>query len=131
MSARRLSLVALLALTLLAPSLGARAEGEAAPVQDPLVARKALLAAIARGKELWQGSWGEGTKACAECHTEGPNRMRPGRVRSYPKYDFGIGKVIVLQQKIRQMVAEQSKGGTLALGSDDLVALEAYLQTIR
>lgn len=131
MSTRRLGLAALLVLAVLVPTLLARADGDDGAPPDPMVARKALLAAIDRGKTLWRGSWGEGTKACAECHTEGPNRMRAGRVRSYPKYDFGMGKVITLQQKLTQMIKEQSKGQPLPLGHEDLTAIEAYLNTIR
>ena len=131
MSVRLAALLFALALAVLLPTLGARAGDDEPPAQDPLVARKALMAAIARGKALWNGSWGEDTKSCAECHSEGPNRMRMGRVRSYPKYDYGKGKVIGLQQKLAQMVAEQCKATPLPLGHDDLVALEAYLQTVR
>ena len=131
MTIRRLGLPLLLATLLLAPALLARADGEAEAPDDPMVARKALMAAIARGKALWTGSWGEGTKTCAECHTEGPNRMRAGRIRSYPKYDYALGKVITFQQKLAQMVTEQSKGKALPLGHDDLTAIEAYLHTLR
>ena len=131
MQIRRLVLAAALTTALLVPSLLALAEEGAPPPPDPMVARKALMASIARGKKLWHGSWGEGTKTCFECHSEGPNRMRMGRVRSYPKYDFGLGKVITIQQKLQQMITEQAKGTAFALGHEDLTAIEAYLNTIR
>ena len=131
MPTRRILLVLVVALLIAVPPLLARGEEPRPPVQDPQVAMKALRAAIARGKKLWSPSWGEGTKTCAECHQPGPNRMHGGRIRRYPAYDFGMGKVVTLNQKLAQMLTEQSKGKALPLGHADLTALEAYLKTLR
>lgn len=98
---------------------------------DPQAARKALEAAIERGRALYTEPWVEGGKACAECHTQGPNRMRAARLKAYPKYDFTLKRILSGQQKLNDMIVRQAKGEALALGSDDLNALEAYVSTLR
>jgi mono/diheme cytochrome c family protein len=92
---------------------------------------RALAHAVARGKELFQQTWGPGTKACAECHASGPNKMRAARLKAYPQWDKVLGKVVTGQQKMDQMIRDRAGGQPLGLGSDDLNALEAYLSTLR
>lgn len=94
-------------------------------------ARAALEKAIAEGKKLYTQSWGEGSKACAECHGPGPNKLRGARLKTYPKWDKTAGKVISGQQKLNQMIEQMAKGQPFGLGSDELNALEAYVSTLR
>lgn len=94
-------------------------------------AREALLKAIARGEVLWKQSWGEGSKTCAQCHGPGANVMRSSRLKAYPKYDPTLLKVVTGQQKLAQMIEANVRGQALALGSDDLNALEAYVSTLK
>lgn len=94
-------------------------------------AEDALAAAVKTGEALWKKSWGSGSKACAECHTSGPNALKASRLKSYPKFDRGLAKVVTGQQKINQMIVDKSRGTALALGSDELNALEAYIGTLR
>lgn len=103
------------------------AQGEPEP-ENP---RLAMQRAIERGKALWNQSWGPDGKRCAECHGPGANQMRSSRLKSYPKYDPGLLKVVTGQQKLNHMIATQAMGKALALGSDDLNALEAYIASLR
>ncbi len=127
-----LGLLALVGLALLGVGLAAgRVRGDDPPVFDPQVARKALMDAVARGRELFQKKWNEGGKSCADCHTQGPNRLRAARLKSYPKYDLDAQKVITGQQKMNEMLREKVKTKPMELGSDDLNALEAFVSTLR
>lgn len=94
-------------------------------------AEDAQAAAVKAGEALWKKPWGSGSKACAECHTSGPNALKASRLKSYPKFDRALGKVVTAQQKINQMIVDKSRGTALELGSDDLNALEAYISTLR
>jgi cytochrome c len=100
------------------------ARGDGSPQQEEAKAR-------ARGQEIWTQRWGVGSKACAECHADGPNKMRAMRLKSYPKYDKVAARVITGQEKLRQMIETQSKGTPFELGSADLTALEAFVGTLR
>ena len=94
-------------------------------------ARKAQMAALARGRALWNQAWSEGGKTCASCHGPGPNQMRGMRLKRYPTYDRIARRVITGQQKLNQMITSQGRGAALELGSDDLNALEAYVSSLR
>ena len=90
-----------------------------------------LKKAIEKGKELWRTPKAKGAKSCVACHARGPNKLNLKRVRSYPKYDKAMKKVVTLQQKLNQMIESKSKGKPFELGSDDLNALEAFLKTLK
>jgi cytochrome c len=94
-------------------------------------ASDALAAAVKAGEALWNKTYGTGSKSCAECHKTGPNAMKGSRLKSYPKFDKTLNKVVTGQQKINQMLVDKSKGTALELGSDELNALEAYAATLR
>ena len=92
-------------------------------------ASDALKAAIKKGEELWRKPLVAGAKSCAECHL-GPNAMKSARLKAYPRFDKGLGKVVTGQQKLNQMITDKSKGTALELGSEDLNALEAYIASL-
>jgi len=95
-------------------------------------ARAELAKAQARGKELFEQTWGEGTKSCLECHARGANKLSGTRLKTYPKFDRGLGGVVTGQAKLRQMILERSGAGEAPeLGSEELTALEAYVATLR
>ena len=94
-------------------------------------AAEALAESVARGKALWRQVWKRGVKGCFACHTRGPNKMAARRLRTYPKYDKAMGKVVSARQKINHMINAKSGGKHLDLGSDDLTALEAYIATLK
>ena len=100
-------------------------------VQGDAAADRALQAAVARGQALWRKPWRPGAKPCMACHEAGPNAMTAARVKSYPKYDKALGAVVSVQQKLNQMITSKAGGQALALGSDDLNAIEAYLSSLR
>lgn len=99
--------------------------------KDDATAAKALADSVARGKALWRQVWKQGAKGCFACHTRGPNKMAARRLRTYPKYDKSMGKVISARQKINHMIQAKSGGAALDLGNDDLTALEAYIATLK
>lgn len=94
-------------------------------------ADKALKESVAKGKTLWRKVWKKGAKACFACHTRGPNKMAARRLRTYPKFDKAMGRVVSARQKINHMIKSKSGGAPLDLDSDDLTALEAYIATLK
>ena len=98
---------------------------------DAADGRAELAKAVERGAKLYKQSWKTGAKSCAACHTRGPNKMAAKRAAAYPKYDKALRKVVTLQQKLNQMIKDKSKGKKLELGSDDLNALEAYINSLK
>lgn len=102
-----------------------------APAQGADKVHPQLKKAIEKGRELWRTPKAKGAKSCVACHMRGPNKLTLKRVRAYPKYDKAMKKVVTLQQKLNQMIKSKSKGEPLELGSDDLNALEAFLNTLK
>jgi len=96
-------------------------------------AAEALKKAVEQGKKLFHDpSLGTKERACAKCH-EDPEKEHLGlasRANTYPKWDRRERKVINLPQKMNQMIDRMLGGKKLELGSDRLVALEAYLMSI-
>jgi cytochrome c len=105
-------------------------EGDAAEVKK--LAKDALDKSVARGKELF-ASKSLGKKTCAECH-ENPDKPQFNLVTrewAYPAYSVKKRGVVSLGQKINEMLKGKSRGPEMALGSDDLVALEAYVMSLK
>ena len=128
MTPLRLIFVALPVAALLAA--GFLGNAPAAEEEDPAAA-KAMAQAVRRGQILWRKTWRPGIKSCIACHATGPNRMTKVRLKSYPKYDTELGRVVTVQQKLNQMIVTKSGGTALSLGGEDLNGLEAYLATLR
>jgi cytochrome c553 len=101
----------------------------AARAEDP--AAKALAAARKRGEHLWKQSWRPGAKACFSCHGQGQNRMTAFRLKSYPKYDKALRRVITGQEKLNYMIVTKCGGKAMQLGAADLTSIEAYISTLR
>lgn len=116
---------------LFALPLAAAAWLQAPDARGDATADKALREAVKKGSTLWKKSWRPGAKGCFACHTRGPNKMTARRANSYPKYDKALGKVVSVQQKINNMIKTKSGGKTLALDSDDMNALLAYVKTLK
>lgn len=96
------------------------------------IAKEALEASVARGKELWV-SPDLGKKTCASCHEdpEKPDLNMATREWSYPAYSRRKRKVVTLQQKINEMLKFQSRGKEFDLESEDAAALAAYVMSLR
>ena len=129
MTRERIGLLACAALAL-AVGVGA-VSGQAEDSKK--VAADALAKAIETGKKLFADkSIGTSGKSCTKCH-EDPKRPKlslAARANTYPKYDRREKKVITLGQKVNQMVVRMLKGKAEDLGSERLVAIEAYLMSI-
>ncbi len=94
-------------------------------------AKQALAQAVAKGQALYRKAWKKGAKGCFACHTRGPNKLTYARLKTYPKYDKSLRKVVTVQEKINAMIKGKSGGKPLALGHADLTALEAYISTLK
>ncbi len=126
MSPRKTILALLLALPLAAASFF-----DAPDARGDATADKALAAAVKKGAALWKKSWRRGKKSCYSCHTRGPNKMTGRRMNAYPKYDKVMKKVVTAHQKTNHMIKAKSGGKLLTLGHEDLIALEAYMKTLK
>ena len=84
---------------------------------------------VARGRALFSDpSLGVGTKSCAGCHD---TATLVNVADAYPKYDATTGRHVSLQERISQMIVGQMGGKQLSLGDIRMVALEAYLKSLR
>lgn len=96
-------------------------------------AAKALRLAVEKGKGLFaDASLGSAEKSCSSCHarSDRPKMNLGPRVGDFPKYERSADKVITLGQKINIMIQKMLKGEERVLGSEELVALEAYLMSL-
>ena len=72
-------------------------------------------------------------EACAECH-ENPDKPQfnlATRPYTVPLFSTKKNDVVTMGQKINEMLTGKSKGKELELGSTDIVALEAYILSLR
>ena len=96
-------------------------------------AREAQENSVKLGKALFgDAEFGTNGKSCTKCHEnpDKPNLNLPERVGDFPKWERREKKVITIGQKINQMIVRNLKGEAMELGSEKLVALEAYLMSI-
>jgi cytochrome c len=124
-----LTLLAALASALTAGRFSPAAGQE--PSADPGV--EALKKAVETGNALFRDTeFGTNGRACARCHEDPakPEMNLARRAGNYPKWDRREEKVITLGQKILQMHTKMLKGRPEPLGSEKLVAVEAYLMSI-
>jgi cytochrome c len=97
------------------------------------IAQAALDKAVQRGKELYE-SKALGKKTCASCHEnpEKPNLDLKTRAFSYPAYSKKKKSIVSMGQKINEMLTARSGAAKeMELGSADLVALEAYVASLK
>lgn len=82
--------------------------------------------AITRGDELWHDrNLGTNGMACNMCHPD----AAVTHPETYPKYKQQFGRVVSVQQFINWCIQVPLQGKPRELGSDDLVALEAYMNS--
>jgi cytochrome c len=96
-------------------------------------AELALEKAVKLGRTIFTDKkLGKSGKSCADCHEKEarPKLHLKSRVGDYPKWERREKKVIILGQKLNQMIKRMVKGKEETLGSERLVALEAYLMSI-
>jgi cytochrome c len=115
--------------------LAVAAPGRATDEEDSAAkAAEALKKAVDEGNRLFRDpALGTSGKFCATCHEDAqkPKLALSSRVGDYPKWDRRADAVITLGQKVRQMIEKNVKGSPPDLGSAPLVALEAYLMSLR
>lgn len=82
------------------------------------------MSVVEKGRALW-GSPDLGTNgvACGQCHPNATNT----HPETYPKFQQQLGKVVELRDMINWCIQNPLEGETLALDSDDMIALEAYI----
>ena len=98
------------------------------------IAKEALDKSVVRGNELFR-SKALGKKSCASCHEdpEKPNlklSTRPAAF-SYPRYSTKKKVIVTMGQKINEMLSGRSRGKEMDLASADIVALEAYVMSLK
>ena len=122
----------LLAIGLVAGT-AARAQEEEEEGRKAQQAADALKKVVEAGSKLFRdASLGTKERACAKCH-EDPEKEHLNlatRANSFPKWDRRERKVINLPQKVNQMIDRMLGGKPLELGSEQMVAIEAYLMSI-
>jgi thiosulfate dehydrogenase len=80
--------------------------------------------AVTRGDELWHDrTLGTNGMACNMCHPD----AAVTHPETYPKYKQQFGRVVSVQQFINWCIQVPLQGKLRELGSDELVALEAYM----
>lgn len=107
-------------------------EDESDDAETRKIAAEQLAKSVARGKELFE-SKALGRKSCAQCHEdpEKPNLNLVTREYSYPAYSVKKKAVLSMGQKINEMLTARSRGKEMELGSADIVALEAYMASLK
>jgi sulfur-oxidizing protein SoxA len=81
---------------------------------------------VERGGKLWGEAAGASGKSCAGCHGEAAKSMK-GVATRYPRFDPGAERVVNLEGRINLCRSRNQQAEPLALESDGLLGLAAYL----
>jgi L-cysteine S-thiosulfotransferase len=81
---------------------------------------------VKQGEGLWNKSEGAQSKSCASCHNDATKSMR-GVATKYPLFDAKTSAPINLSKKILQCRTDQQEASTVALESQTILSLEAYV----
>lgn len=81
---------------------------------------------LLRGEQRWVEAVGASGKSCFQCHGPAAPGMR-GVAARYPGVDAGSGRLLNLEDRIRQCRQVHQQGPALAWESDDLLALSLYV----
>ncbi|HSF65751.1 MAG TPA: sulfur oxidation c-type cytochrome SoxA [Paracoccaceae bacterium] len=82
--------------------------------------------AVERGAALWRQADGATGQSCADCHGDGPEAMR-GVAARYPLVDAQTGALMNLELRINDERVRRLQAEPLALDSDEMIALTAWL----
>jgi len=82
---------------------------------------------VQQGEGLWTKTEGGARKACSSCHGRASDAMR-GKAATYPKFDQDAGRLINFEQRINICREEKMQASPWAFGSDELLAMTAYLR---
>ncbi|MCU7920113.1 MAG: cytochrome C [Candidatus Thiodiazotropha sp. (ex Epidulcina cf. delphinae)] len=77
-----------------------------------------------KGERLFHGGLGnQNTVSCDQCHPNATNT----HPETYPKFQQQLGKVAVLGEMINWCIMNPLQSKALALDSDEMIALQAYI----
>ena len=82
---------------------------------------------VQQGEGLWTKTEGGAQKACTTCHGSASDAMR-GKAATYPKFEQGAGRLINFEQRINTCREEKMQASPWGYGSDELLAMTAYLR---
>lgn len=80
---------------------------------------------VERGERLWSEAAGPDGKSCATCH--GAASAMKGVASSYPKIDRTGGKLLTLEQRIRQCRSDRQRAVQWSYESPELLAISAHV----
>jgi L-cysteine S-thiosulfotransferase len=81
---------------------------------------------VKQGESQWNKAEGAQSKSCASCHNDATKSMR-GVATKYPLFDAKTSTPINLSKKILQCRTDQQQASTVALESQTILSLEAYV----
>jgi L-cysteine S-thiosulfotransferase len=81
---------------------------------------------VKQGEALWNKPEGTQSKSCANCHNDATKSMR-GVATKFPVFDAKTSTPINLSKKILQCRTDQQQAPIVALESQTLLSLEAYV----
>ncbi len=85
---------------------------------------------VQAGEAAWSKPEGAAGKACQDCHGAAPEQRVKAAVASYPKYARAANRVIALPARINICRENALHAPALAEGSDQMLAMTAYLRWI-
>ncbi|GAC1342513.1 MAG: sulfur oxidation c-type cytochrome SoxA [Acetobacteraceae bacterium] len=95
-------------------------------MQDDDAANPAFLW-VQQGEAIWADASVPAGQSCQSCH--GPAASLRGVSARYPKFDPALGRPLTLEQRVNQCRTERQRAPALALESDELLAITAFLGT--
>ncbi len=82
------------------------------------------MTVMKKGDKLFHGGLkAKNTVSCDQCHPNATN-IHP---ETYPKFQQQLGKVAVLGEMINWCIMNPTESDPLALDSDEIIALQAYI----
>jgi len=82
------------------------------------------MSVMKQGDKLFHGGLkAKNTVSCDQCHPNATN-IHP---ETYPKFQQQLGKVAVLAEMINWCIMNPTESDPLALDSDEIIALQAYI----
>ena len=94
-------------------------------MQDDDTANPGMLW-VSQGESLWTRKVGALARSCQDCHGDAETSMK-GVATRYPSFDAVWARPLDLEQRINRCRTEHQKAEPLAWGSEDLLALTAFV----
>jgi sulfur-oxidizing protein SoxA len=94
-------------------------------MQDDETANPGMLWVL-QGESLWARKAGAAANSCQDCHGDAGSGMK-GVAARYPAFDAVLARPLDLEQRINLCRTEHQRAEPLAWGSEDLLALTAFV----